>query len=277
MAKIPMILLMKFILTIIILMNVHVNKIYRSEAVKFMAKLPSDFIDLTITSPPYDNLRDYKGYTFDFFNIAKNLFRITKQGGVLVWVVNDATIKGSKTLTSFKQAQYFVECGFNMHDTMLYAKYNPMPQNIRHKRYAQAFEYMFVLTKGYPKTFNPLTEPCKYYNKTNSVSTRQKDGSMSSTRFNRIKKYKIRGNIWYYNVGYMHSTKDKIAYQHPAIFPEKLAKDHIVSWSNERDLVFDPMCGSGTTIKQAKMNNRNYLGCEISSEYCKLARKRLNG
>jgi site-specific DNA-methyltransferase (adenine-specific) len=257
-------------------MNISVNKIYCSEASVFMKKLPDELVDLTVTSPPYDNLRDYKGYNFQFEDIAHQLFRITKPGGVIVWVVNDQTKKGSESLTSFKQAIYFVEvCGFNL-ETMIYAKQNPMPQQIIHKRYAQAFEYMFVFSKGLPVKFNPIIEPCKYAGSTNNVGFRQKDGSISRKKINRIQEEKIKSNIWFYRVGYMHTSKDKIAFEHPAIFPEDLARDHILSWTNQGDLVFDPMSGSGTTLKQAKLLNRNFLGCDISSQYCRIARRRLN-
>lgn len=243
---------------------------------KFMKLIPDEFTDLTVTSPPYDDLRDYKGYTFHYKSVADELYRITKTGGIVVWVVNDQTRKGSESLTSFKQAIYFVEfVGFNLHDTMIYAKYNPMPQNAKHKRYAQAFEYMFVFSKGFPKTFNPIMEDCKNYGSSNTVGFRQKDGSIKRKKINRIKQKKIISNIWQFYVGYMHSSKDKIAFEHPAIFPEDLAKNHITTWSNPGDVVFDPMCGSGTTIKQASLLNRYYLGCDISNYYCRLARKRI--
>lgn len=265
----------KILLGTLLIMSVTVNKIYCSEASRFMSKLPDEFVDLTVTSPPYDNLRDYKGYSFNFEAIAHQLFRITKPGGVVVWVVNDQTKKGSETLTSFKQAIYFVEeCGFNI-ETMIYAKTNPMPQQKLHKRYAQAFEYMFVFSKGLPAEFNPLMEPCKYAGSTNNVGFRQKDGTIKRKKINHIKDEKIKSNIWFYRVGYLHSSKDKIAFEHPAIFPEDLARDHILSWTKKGDLVFDPMSGSGTTLKQAKLLNRKYLGCDISSAYCKIARRRI--
>lgn len=262
---------------LIIIMCLILNKVHCSEAVKFMQRLPGNFVDLTVTSPPYDNLRDYKGYSFDFENTAQELFRLTKPGGVLIWVVNDQVINGSESLTSFMQATYFVKiCGFYLHDTMAYAKKNWMPVNKIHKRYGQQFEYVFVLSKGSPKTFNPLTEPCKNAGDSHLMFVRQKDGS-TKKKPNKtiIKEDKIIGNVWFYQVGYMHSAKDKIAFKHPAIFHEGLARDHIKSWSNEGDLVFDPMCGSGTTLIQAKKLNRNFIGCDISEEYCSIAKERL--
>ncbi len=258
-------------------MQILLNKIYCSDAVNFMEHIPDNHIDLTVTSPPYDNLRDYKGFNFDFENISKELYRITKPGGVLVWIVNDQVIKGSESLTSFTQATYFVKiCGFNLHDTMGYCKINPLPPAPVHKRYAQQFEYAFVFSKGYPKTFNPIKEKCKHAGHSSAKGFRQKDGSVKMKLTKTvIKEEKVIGNLWFYTVGYMNSTKDKIAYDHPAIFHEQLAADHIKSWSNEGDLIFDPMCGSGTTLAQAKKLNRNYLGCDISNAYRKLSTNRL--
>ena len=229
-----------------------------------MKTLGDNSIDLTVTSPPYDNLRDYKGYTFDFEGIAKELYRVTKQGGVVVWVVGDATIKGSETGTSFKQALYFKEIGFNLHDTMIYAKQNPVPYH--HNRYNPQFEYMFVLSKGVPKTFNPIQENTKGF-KTGKY--RYPDGSLKIANTPIIKETKMLNNIWFYVVGGKGNN-------HPASFPEKLAEDHILSWSNEGDTVFDPMAGSGTTLKMAKKNNRNYIGIETSQEYIDIINKRIS-
>ena len=246
-----------------------------------MRRLPDSCIDLTVTSPPYDDLRTYNGniehWSFEKFKaIAKELYRVTKQGGVIVWVVGDATIKGSETGTSFRQALYFKEIGFNLHDTMIYAKNNPMP--IQHNRYQPCFEYMFVLSKGKPKTFNPIME--NTVNPGGKITTiqREKDGSKrrGSGYGNKRNSIRYRHNIWKYNVGYNKTTKDKVAFQHPAIFPEQLANDHIISWSNEGDLVLDPFMGSGTTAKMALLNNRNFLGFEISEEYCEIAEQRIS-
>jgi len=237
-----------------------------------MKQIPDGYIDLTVTSPPYDNLRTYNGYDFNFEGIAQELYRVTKSGGVVVWVVGDATIKGSETGTSFKQALHFKDIGFNLHDTMIY-KRRSIPLN--HNRYEQHFEYMFILSKGKPKTFNPLMQKNKKRRTSpNEGYHNQPDGGkkkMSAMR----KQNSIIGNVFEYNVGYMNTTKDKNAYRHPAMFPEKLANDHIVSWSNEGDIVLDPMCGSGTTCKMAMINNRKYIGIDISGEYCEMARKRI--
>ena len=244
--------------------------------VYIMSFWPSDCIDLTITSPPYDNLRTYKGYTFDFENIAKQLYRITKPGGVVVWVVGDATIKGSETGTSFKQALYFKEVGFNLHDTMIYEK-NSMSYPSSN-RYTQIFEYMFIFSKSKPKTINLIKDKKnKWAGHSNwgNPSQRNKNGELISSPKRVVNELGIRNNIWRFNTGKGFSASDKIAHQHPAIFPEQLAKDHIISWSNPGDFVLDPMCGSGTTCKMTKQLNRKYIGIDISQEYIELAQKRL--
>jgi len=248
------------------------NKIYCENCLDTMSKMPDNYIDLTVTSPPYDNLRKYNGYSFDFESMAKALFRVTKQGGVVVWVVGDATIDGSESGTSFKQALYFKEIGFNLHDTMIYAKENPPPLN--HNRYEQTFEYMFVFSKGKPNTFNPIMIECKTKgSKTKGRTFYQTNVQNTPTEGHKndaVKEYKQKGNVW--QVPTNSGTKG-----HPAQFPEILANDHILSWTNENDLVYDCFMGSGTTAKMAHLLKRNWIGSEISEEYVKLAYKRLDG
>ena len=248
----------------------EINKIYNENCLDTMAKMPDNFIDLTVTSPPYDDLRIYNGYCFDFENVANELYRVTKDGGVLVWIVGDATVKGSESGTSFRQALYFKEIGFNLHDTMIYAKKNPMPNNA--DRYTHNFEYMFILSKGKPKTFNPIMETCIHAGKKASRTIINADGSRDHQslkgEYNKTKK---KSNIFYYTVGTLRGSD----YKHPAKFPEELANDHIISWSNEGDLVYDCFMGSGTTAKMAMINKRNYIGSEISKEYCEIAEQRL--
>lgn len=251
----------------------ELNKIYQGDCLEVMKTFDDECIDLTVTSPPYDNLRDYKGYTFDFEGIAKELFRITKQGGVVVWIVGDATINGSETGTSFKQALYFKEIGFNLHDTMIYQKTGiPFPET---NRYYPCFEYMFILSKGKPKTTNLISDKNNLaFGSKVSGKQRQKDGTtkvMSAVKLKLNKEVKesgIRWNVW--KIANICENKD-----HPATFPNQLARDHIFSWSNEGDIVLDPMCGSGTTCKMAKLNGRKFIGIEISPEYCKIAEDRL--
>jgi len=250
----------------------EINKVYQGDSAVLLKEIPNNFIDLTVTSPPYDNLRDYKGYSFNFETIAKELYRVTKDGGVVVWVVGDATINGSESGSSFRQALFFMECGFNLHDTMIYGKNAmPFPES---NRYNQCFEYMFVLSKGKPNTFNPLKEKTVHKKRTWS-STRNSDGSMSRMKYEMGKEQRNRFNVWFYNVGFMQSTKERYAFEHSAMFPEQMAEDHILSWSNKGDLVFDPFAGSGTTLKMTQLMGRNYLGFEIAEEYIPLINKRL--
>jgi len=251
------------------------NRIICGDAVEVMKSFPDDSIDLVVTSPPYDELRDYKSYNFDFQGIASGLYRIIKKGGVVVWVVGDQTIKGSETGTSFRQALYFKQVGFSLFDTMIYLK-TPRGAVGNNKTYWQAFEYMFILSKGTPKTINLIKDrENKDERKGDNGTKRLHDGTLLKLKRAGYSKYGRRTNVWEYLIGRGHSSSDDIAYKHPAIFPEKLVQDHIVSWSNPDDLVLDPMCGSGTTCKMAKLNKRNFIGIEISSEYCKIAEERL--
>ena len=254
------------------------NKIYQEDCIETMKKMPPDFIDLTITSPPYDNLRDYKGFAFDVDQVIKNLHRVTKHGGLVVWVVGDATIKGSETGTSFKQALSFMNNGFLLHDTMIYMKDNPVPVG-GNTRYYQAFEYMFVFSKGKLKTFNPILEPRRNkHNDKRTVRTRpvvrNKAGEFKHKQIFVKDIVKIQ-NVWSYVVGGGHAAENNIAHKHPAIFPEPMVRDHIVSWSNENDLVYDPFMGSGTTAVVAKRLGRNFIGSEISKDYCDISTVRL--
>ncbi len=252
------------------------NKIYQCDAVDYMNKCKSEIFDLIITSPPYDNLRNYKGYHFPFEEIAQGCFKVLKQGGVIVWVVNDATINGSETLTSFKQAIYFHDLGLNVHDTMVFKKTNPLPQIYR-KRYNNEFEYMFVFSKGKVKTHNPIKVPCLHAGlELNSTTYKNysKNDQKRTKLANPVKKEKIKGNIWEYVVG--KKKEDITSKFHSAPFPFQLAYDHIRSWTNHGDLVLDPMCGSGTTCLAAKALGRNFVGVDVSEEYCVKARERVS-
>ena len=228
-------------------------------------------VDLTVTSCPYDNLRSYHNsstWNFDIFKeIAKLLYDITADGGIVVWVVGDATINGSETGTSFKQALYFMECGFKLHDTMLFEKNSSsFPAKRTGNRYTQIFEYMFVFSKGKPKTAHLI---CDKENKWKNFinwgknTIYNKDGELIPT--NNIKpvpEFSPRNNIWKYTVGFNINEG-----KHPAVFPYQLAEDHILTWSNEGDLIYDPFTGSGTTASAALCNNRNFIGSEIDKTY----------
>lgn len=234
--------------------------------------MADDMLDMTITSPPYDDLRSYNGYHFPVETIADLLLKKTKPGGVVIWVVGDRTYKGNESLTSFRHAITFQDAGFNVHDTMIYAKNNPIPSDCG-TRYRQCFEYMFCFSKGKPKTFNPLTQPIKQEKAFKSFRI-TKTGRNDLAHDHIAPKERKVNNIFYYNVG-TSSSKDKVAFKHPAIFPEQLAEDQISTWSNAGDLIYDPFMGSGTTAKVAHLLERRWLGSEISPEYIEIAKERL--
>ena len=277
--------------------------IFAGNCAEILPGLKEGFVDLTVTSPPYDSMRKYRGFDFDFMQIAKGLWHITKPGGVVVWVVGDETIKGSETGTSFKQALGFMEIGFRLFDTMIYQKTGTSFGS--EGRYTQLFEYMFVFSKGAPKTFNPICDIPKLWEGSFAPTTqRQQDGSLKvskskncgKAKSGRIKEihfvcpnckyegtlveakygYKQRTNIWRIVNGKGFGHKDPLAYEHPATFPAALARDHILTWSNPEDMILDPMCGSGTTLVEAFKLGRRYLGIDISEEYCNLSQKRLD-
>jgi len=237
-----------------------------------LGELPRNCIDLVVTSPPYDDLRTYGGHSWDFYGVAWHLCRVLKPGGVIVWVVADATKNGGETGTSMRQALHFQSLGMNIHDTMIYRKSNKPPLN--HPRYEQEWEYTFVLSKGKPKTVNLIQEKCILAGKINNGTARNGGGDDLQPKHGAGKPYKEtkpKGNIWSYAVG----TEQDSDGSHPAIFPEALAKDHIVSWSNPGDIVLDPFSGSGTTVKCAKELNRHYIGIEINEAYHKQSISRI--
>jgi len=267
--------------------ELETNIIFNEDCLETMSRMPDNLIDLTVTSPPYDDLRTYNnhvkgmneefnGYSFQFEEIARELFRITKEGGVLVWIVGDRTIEGNETGTSFRQALFFKECGFNLFDTMIYLK-PPRGAVGNNNTYWQSFEYMFVLSKGYPKTINLLRDRENKESRNGDNGTKRlQNGELLKLKRGGYGEFGRRTNVWEYNIGRSHSASDELAYEHPAIFPEKLAQDHILSWSNPDELIYDPMCGSGTVAKMCLVENRNFIGSEISSQYCSIAQRRIS-
>jgi site-specific DNA-methyltransferase (adenine-specific) len=253
----------------------NLGKLYHGSCEDILPRLNKK-VDLTVTSPPYGDLRLYLKYKFKFENVADQLFKITKRNKIVVWIVGDTVTNGFEEGGCFKQALYFMQAGFGLYDTIIYQK-NGMP-NPGINRYYQCFEYMFVFSKGKPETTNLIADK---KNKTSGAyiipTERKKNGSLKLKKPVIVNQYGIRTNIWEYNIGYMCSTKDKIAHQHPAIFPEKLAHDHILSWSNKGDTVLDPMMGSGTVAKMCEFLGRKWIGCEIAEEYCEIAAKRIDG
>lgn len=257
------------------------NTIYNENCLETMARMPDGFVDLTVTSPPYDNIRKYKNGVGDSWNfekfmpIADELYRVTKDGGIVVWIVADETKKFCESLSSFKQAIFFVEsCGFNLLDTMIWEKPNYAPGYPTLRRYDNVFEFMFVFSKGKPKTCELICDkPKKESSKQRSkykTSYIQKDGSrIFSEPTNNGKDFCRRTNVWNIPNGQIRGIG------HPAVFPEQLANDHIISWSNKFDVVYDPFMGSGTTAKMALLNKRYFIGSELSEEYCQIANERI--
>lgn len=247
-----------------------------------MSRFSDGLIDLTVTSPPYDDMRTYNGAispesAFPFEKIARELYRVTKPGGVVVWVVSDACIGGNETGTSFKQALFFKEIGFNLFDTMIYLK-PPRGAVGNNNTYWQTFEFMFVFSKGRPQTINLIRDRQNKESRPGDNGTKRlQNGELLKLKRGGYGEYGRRTNVWEYNIGKGHSSSDEIAHEHPAIFPEKLAIDHVKSWSNPGELVYDPMMGSGTVAKAAMLEGRHFVGSEIEPEYCKIAERRLTG
>ena len=262
--------------------KMELNKIYNENCLATMLKMPDNFCDMVLTSPPYDDLRGYRGYSFEFEKIATELYRVVKKGAVIVWVVSDKTANSSESGTSFKQALFFKEIGFKLYDTMIFQK-SYIPKT--HRRYEQSFEYMFVLLKGErPNTFNPIMRDNSFAGKkaTRGKSELTAHSEKNSASFGvlksagRINKERsIAPNIFYYPVGYNLTSKDKVTFEHPAPFPEKLAEDQIFSWSNAGDIIYDPFGGSGTTGKISLCMGRNFVLSEISEAYALIAEKRI--
>ena len=295
-------------------------KVFCGDCSELLSGIPENSIDLVVTSPPYDDIRFYSdgfveefgkseedfedekeykrelaafkkkkvkekleknnGYSFPFESIVKQLYRCLKKGGVVVWVVGDATVKKGETGSSFRQALFFKEAGFTLHDTMIYQKNSSsFPARADSNRYSQIYEYMFVFSKdGAPKHASLICDKNNRwsgYVSYGQASMRAQDGVLVERKIKPVPDFSPRNNIWKYNTGKGYSSTDEEAFKHPAIFPEKLAEDCILTWSKEGDVVLDPFCGSGTTLKMALLNNRKSFGFDVSSEYCALAEKRL--
>ena len=248
--------------------------IYNQDCVAWMQGQPDHSIDMVLTSPPYDDLRSYQGYAWDVSAVFRELYRVIRPGGVVVWNVADATVRGSETGSSMRQALTAMDLGFRLHDTQIYVKRNPMPTNSRTRRYHQAWEYLFVLSRGTPRVFNPIMVPALYGGGTARMRYRGADGAVAYRDTPRNSHTKLR-NVFEYTVGGGHSSRDPTAHDHPAIMPEQLARDQILTWSDPGDIVYDPFTGSGTTLVVARELQRRALGTEISEKYCDLARARL--
>ena len=257
-----------------------VNKIILGNCVKVMDQLEDESVDAFITSPPYDQLRNYNGYSFPFEDIARKMYQKLAQGGVIVWVVGDAVLKGSESGSSFRQAIFFQELGLNIHDTMIYEKNgSSFPARRTGNRYSQVFEYMFVFSKGKPKTANLICDkPNKWSGFTSFGTSTNRNAAGELVKAKNRKptpNFSPRHNVWKYNTGKKYTTNDDFAFKHPAMFPESLAEDHVMTWTKEGDLIVDPFVGAGTTTKMAAINGRRWLGIDISEEYVDIAIERM--
>lgn len=255
------------------------NNFYCGDSSAVLKKFAPSSIDLVVCSPPYNDIRDYNGFVFPFEDIVTNLYTAMAQGGAVVWVVGDQVVAGSESGTSFEQALFFKKVGFYLHDTMIYEKNSSaFPARASGNRYSQTFEYMFVFTKGKPKTVHLI---CDKKNRWEGwagfgkVTMRGQDGELKQRVQKPTPEFSPRTNVWCYYTGKNYSSKDELAYGHPAIFPYLLAFDMIRTFSNEGDLVVDIFSGSGTTPLMAKVLNRKYIGIDMSNEYCALGEKRL--
>lgn len=259
-----------------------IDNVFNEDCLETMKRFKDESIKLVITSPPYDKLRKYNGFSFNLPAMLPELYRVLQNGGVIVWVMGDSVEKGSETGSSFKQALSFMDAGFKLHDTMIWDKKhvfgtcgNPA------LRYAQSFEYIFVFVKGKIKTFNPILEECILKDIIYSGTTRKDRRSniivddLVEFQKMKAKDFKIKNNIFIYPVGFNKTSKDKIAFKHPAIFPEQLVADMLLSYSNKQDLIYDPFMGSGTVAKMCLLNQRHYIGSEISSDYMEIINERL--
>jgi site-specific DNA-methyltransferase (adenine-specific) len=259
------------------------NKVFNESCLDTLSKLPDNYIDLVVTSPPYSNMRHYHGNNkFEFEKIAVELTRVLKGGGVLVWIIGDATIKGAETGTAFRQALFFMDfCGLRLHDTMIFQKNTTTyPAKVDGRRYSQNFEFMLILSKGRPKTVHLICDKKNkwegYTNFGTKTDRNKSDELIINAKLKPIPSFSPRNNVWSYVTGKGFSGNDNIAYKHPAIFPEALAGDLIVSFSNENDIVYDCFSGSGTTLKMAKKLKRRFIGSEVVKDYCSIIEERLN-
>jgi len=266
--------------------NLKVNNVYNMNCIQGMAAMDAESVDLCVTSPPYDDLRTYNDsskWDFNVFkDVAQALTRVLKPGGVIMWNVNDATINGSETGSSFRQCLYFMdECGLKLHDTMIYQKtgtaFASGPKSVR---YTQVFEYCFVLSKGKPKTINLIEDKKNKWAGIHSwgnATSRTKTGEMKDPgkHSKPIKEFGVRNNIWIIKNSGGFGQSSKEAYKHPATMPEELARGHILTWSNPGDVVIDPFMGSGTTLAMAHESHRKFIGFEIDEEYYTMCQSRI--
>ena len=257
-------------------MKIPVNKIICDDNVKFLSTLPENCIDMVVTSPPYDNLRDYNGFQLDLSGVGEQLFRVLKPGGIVAVIIQDSTQDGRKTLTSFRMIVNWCDTiGFGLFENCIYSR-----QGVEgawwKKRFRVDHEYIPLFIKGKrPAYFNKeeLKIPSKHGGKTmTGAATRNKDGTQQKSRSVYINPMKCRGTIWNYP---QCGDGSKLKHLHPATFPNLLPYDLIQCFCPENGIVLDPFNGSGTTCVAAKSLNRQYIGVDCSQEYCDIAEKRI--
>ena len=255
--------------------RIHENQIINIDCVKGMLALPDAIIPLTVTSPPYDDLRTYDGHAeWNFLDVARELYRITMPGGVLVWVVQEQIIDGSESGESSRQRLAFGNIGFRLHHTMVIGKLGGHQHSPG--RYGRPLEYAFILSKGKTRHFSPIRDKAnREAGRIKVFTNRERDGSFRKKKKAKVHPFGFRSAVWSYPTGKHHTAQEDYAFEHPALMPEQMAEDHILSWSRVGDLVFDPFAGAGTVLKMAKLTHRRYLGFEISPKYVKIAERRL--
>lgn len=248
-------------------------QVFQQDCIEWMRNQSDHSIDCVLTSPPYDNIRHYGGYVFDFETTAQQLSRLLAPGGVIVWNVADATVAGSESGTSMRQALYFMSLGLRLHDTMIYVKKNPMPTNKTTRRYHQAWEYIFVFSQGTPRVFNPIEVPTQYQGQAN-MKYRGQSGEIKYCKTPRNSMTKLR-NVFEYTIGGGHTTKSKVVNDHPALMPEQLALDQLRTWADQHSRIYDPFAGAGTTLWAAEQLGFNSVGTEVNADYCAMIHERL--
>jgi site-specific DNA-methyltransferase (adenine-specific) len=257
--------------------DVELNKVYQQDCIVGMRKIPDGAIDLVVTSPPYDNLRDYNGYSVDLNETGKNIYRILKDGGVAVMVIQDQTKNFGKSLTSFRTiVDWCDNVGFKLFECVIYRK-NGTEGAWWKNRFRVDHEYMPIFLKGEkPQYFNKdsLKVKSKHGGKImTGFANRKTNGETGKSITKAINEMKCRGTVWDY---LMAGDKDPVKRKHPAPFPDKIPFDFINCFCPPNGIVLDPFVGSGSTVVGAKKLNRSFIGFDISEEYCNLTRKRLD-
>jgi hypothetical protein len=253
------------------------NAILLGDALEILSRIPAGSIPLTLFSPPYDGIRDYgKNWSLDYKTLGRLLFGATCDGGVCAVVIGDGTKDFAKSLTTFRWAVDWVDnTGWRLFECCIYSRHGN-PGAWWTQRFRVDHEYILIFFKGdrlrcFDKT--ALMIPSKHAGKVYSGTDRLTNGGFKKIEPKAVNDLKCRGTIWGYATSNSEGNRTKL--EHPATFPDRLADDLIHCFSKPGDLVFDPMCGSGTTCVMAAKAKRDYLGIEINPEYHSIAMKRI--